>query len=184
MKLYKVVMDLSADVRIDLPEDALALLSILDDAGFEAWSVGGFVRDALLGRPCSDIDIACNAMWTDTKRACEQAGLRIHETGVAHGTITVICGDSAFEVTTFRSDGQYKDGRHPDSVTFVSLDRGGSCPQGFHHQRYGMATRPRSGGPLRGRGRYRARRYPCGWRPSPKVRRRCAAHPAGVPFQR
>ena len=113
-------MDLSADVRIDLPEDALALLSILDDAGFEAWSVGGFVRDALLGRPCSDIDIACNAMWTDTKRACEQAGLRIHETGVAHGTITVICGDSAFEVTTFRSDGQYKDGRHPDSVTFVS----------------------------------------------------------------
>ena len=111
---------MSADVRIDLPEDALALLSILDDAGFEAWSVGGFVRDALLGRPCSDIDIACNAMWTDTKRACEQAGLRIHETGVAHGTITVICGDSAFEVTTFRSDGQYKDGRHPDSVTFVS----------------------------------------------------------------
>ena len=120
MKLYKVVMDLSADVRIDLPEDALALLSILDDAGFEAWSVGGFVRDALLGRPCSDIDIACNAMWTDPKRACEQAGLRIHETGVAHGTITVICGDSVFEVTTFRSDGQYKDGRHPDSVTFVS----------------------------------------------------------------
>ena len=52
MMLYKVVMDLSADVRIDLPEDALALLSILDDAGFEAWSVGGFVRDALLGRPC------------------------------------------------------------------------------------------------------------------------------------
>ena len=49
--LYKVVMDLRADVRIDLPEDALALLSILDDAGFEAWAVGGFVRDALLGRP-------------------------------------------------------------------------------------------------------------------------------------
>ncbi len=113
-------MDLSADLRIDLPEDALALLSILDAAGFEAWAVGGFVRDALLGRACSDIDIACSAMWADTKRVCERAGLRTHETGVAHGTITVICGDSAFEVTTFRSDGQYKDGRHPDSVSFVS----------------------------------------------------------------
>ena len=78
------------------------------------------MRDALLGRACSDIDIACSAMWADTKRVCEQAGLRTHETGVAHGTITVICGDSAFEVTTFRSDGQYKDGRHPDSVSFVS----------------------------------------------------------------
>ena len=111
---------MSADLRIDLPEDALALLSILDAAGFEAWAVGGFVRDALLGRACSDIDIACSAMWADTKRVCEQAGLRTHETGVAHGTITVICGDSAFEVTTFRSDGQYKDGRHPDSVSFVS----------------------------------------------------------------
>ena len=113
-------MDLSADLRIELPEDALALLSILDTAGFEAWAVGGFVRDALLGRACSDIDIACSAMWADTKHVCEQAGLRTHETGVAHGTITVICGDSAFEVTTFRSDGQYKDGRHPDSVSFVS----------------------------------------------------------------
>ena len=59
-------------------------------------------------------------MWADTKRVCERAGLRTHETRVAHGTITVICGDSAFEVTTFRSDGQYKDGRHPDSVSFVS----------------------------------------------------------------
>ena len=113
-------MDLSADLRIELPEDALALLSILDTAGFEAWAVGGFVRDALLGRACSDIDIACSAMWADAKRVCERAGLRTHETGVAHGTITVICGDSAFEVTTFRSDGLYKDGRHPDSVSFVS----------------------------------------------------------------
>ena len=52
MNLYKVVMDLDADLRIDLPEDALALLSILDAAGFEAWAVGGFVRDALLGRAC------------------------------------------------------------------------------------------------------------------------------------
>ena len=94
---------MSADLRIDLPEDALALLSILDAAGFEAWAVGGFVRDALLGRACSDIDIACSAMWADTKRVCERAGLRTHETGVAHGTITVICGDSAFEVTTLGS---------------------------------------------------------------------------------
>ena len=67
-------MDLSADLRIELPEDALALLSILDTAGFEAWAVGGFVRDALLGRACSDIDIACSAMWADTKRVANRRG--------------------------------------------------------------------------------------------------------------
>ena len=84
--------------------------------------MGGFVRDALLGRACSDIDIACSAMWADTKRVCERGGAENppKKPGSPHGTITVICGDSAFEVTTFRSDGQYKDGRHPDSVSFVS----------------------------------------------------------------
>lgn len=104
---------------LDLPKTALRVLSVLDEAGYEAWAVGGFVRDALLGRPCSDVDIACSACWQDTKRVCEQAGMHTHETGVQHGTITVVCEDEAFEVTTFRSDGEYKDSRHPNSVRFV-----------------------------------------------------------------
>lgn len=105
---------------INLPDEALRLLTLLDDAGFEAWAVGGFVRDALLGRPGSDIDIACSAPWQQTKRVCEGAGLRTHETGVAHGTLTVICGEEAFEVTTFRTDGAYEDARHPTSVEFIN----------------------------------------------------------------
>ncbi len=102
-----------------LPDTALRVLSVLDDAGYEAWAVGGFVRDALLGRACSDIDIACSAPWQETQRVCELAGMRTHETGTQHGTLTVVCDDEAFEVTTFRTDGAYKDSRHPESVQFV-----------------------------------------------------------------
>ena len=102
-----------------LPDAALHVLNVLDDAGYESWVVGGFVRDALLGRTCSDIDIACSAAWQETQRVCELAGMHTHETGTQHGTLTVVCDDEAFEVTTFRADGAYKDSRHPESVQFV-----------------------------------------------------------------
>ena len=105
---------------IALPKEALILLNVLDAAGAQAWAVGGCVRDSLLGRPCSDVDIACSFLWEETKRVCEQAGMRVHETGTKHGTITVVCNDVAFEVTTFRTDGAYDDARHPRSVTFVN----------------------------------------------------------------
>ncbi len=105
---------------IDLPEHALTALSILEDAGHEAWVVGGFVRDALMGRPCNDVDIACSARWQHCQAAFEDAGCRTHETGTQHGTLTVIVGAHAIEVTTYRCDGAYSDGRHPDSVSFVS----------------------------------------------------------------
>lgn len=102
-----------------LPNEALKLLSILDDAGAEAWVVGGFVRDSLLKRGVSDIDVACSTPWQETKRICEGAGFATHETGTKHGTLTVIVDGMAFEVTTFRIDGIYKDGRHPESVSFT-----------------------------------------------------------------
>lgn len=103
-----------------LPDAAIRVVDILETGGFEAWFVGGFVRDALLGRPCSDIDIASNASWQQAQALFEAAGFKTHETGVAHGTLTVLVGNEAFEVTTYRRDGAYSDSRHPSSVEFVS----------------------------------------------------------------
>ena len=104
---------------ITLPSYALAALDVLEAAGFESWVVGGYVRDALLDRPSADIDIATQATWQDAQRAFEALGHRTHETGTAHGTLTVIVGEEALEVTTFRSDGDYADARHPKRVSFV-----------------------------------------------------------------
>ena len=112
---------ISSDVPlIPLDENARIALSVLEEGGFEAWLVGGCVRDALLGRPCSDIDIASNARWQEAQRLFEAQGFTTHETGVAHGTLTVVVNGQPFEVTTYRCDGSYKDSRHPDFVRFVS----------------------------------------------------------------
>lgn len=102
-----------------LPSPARTALAVLEDGGFEAWCVGGFVRDALLGRPIHDADIATAARWEEAERLFEAAGLRTHRTGVAHGTLTVMVDDAPLEVTTYRADGPYGDGRHPDAVSFV-----------------------------------------------------------------
>ena len=108
-----------AEVSIPVPPAARIALQTLEDEGFSAWIVGGYVRDALLGRPSNDIDIATRASWHETQEAFCAQGYRTHETGVKHGTVTVIVDDHAFEVTTFRNDGVYHDARHPDSVSFV-----------------------------------------------------------------
>ena len=102
-----------------VPYCAHRAIDILEDNGYEAWFVGGFVRDALLGRACSDIDIATNASWQEAARSFEAAGCHVHETGTKHGTITVVVEKSAFEVTTYRIDGTYSDGRHPSEVEFA-----------------------------------------------------------------
>ena len=104
---------------ISLPDHALIALRVLEEAGHEAWLVGGFVRDLVLGRECHDIDIACSAHWTETQRAFEAASYATHETGVKHGTLTVVIGEHAVEITSYRSDGSYEDGRHPSSISFV-----------------------------------------------------------------
>lgn len=111
---------------INIPDYALMLLSTLEGAGFEAWVVGGFVRDRLLGRESHDVDVATDAPWQDVQRVCEAAGFSTHETGVKHGTLTVVLPDTAdadskhaIEVTTYRTDGAYSDARHPENVSFV-----------------------------------------------------------------
>ena len=107
------------EANILLPNYALSALAALEAAGFEAWYVGGCVRDALLGREVNDYDIATSASWEDAERALIAYGFSVHRTGVKHGTITAVADGHALEITTYRADGAYSDGRHPDSVEFV-----------------------------------------------------------------
>ena len=109
--------------NIAIPAGGLLAIELLEDAGFEAWCVGGFVRDSIRRAPVHDLDIASSAPWQDAARVFRRAGLAVHETGTAFGTVTVIAGGSPIEVTTFRADGGYRDSRHPETVAFVgSID--------------------------------------------------------------
>lgn len=101
-----------------LPEGAAAILHRLNGAGYEAYVVGGCVRDTLLGREPKDFDICTSATPEQMRGAL--SGLRLVETGLKHGTLTVVIDRTPYEVTTFRVDGGYTDHRHPDGVTFVT----------------------------------------------------------------
>ena len=103
----------------ELPAYAAAVLRALEDAGFEAWAVGGWVRDALLGSASHDVDVCTAAPWQESERALLAAGLAVHRTGTQHGTVTAVSEGKPVEVTTYRVDGAYSDARHPDSVRFV-----------------------------------------------------------------
>lgn len=102
---------------LPLPDVAREALRILEESGGEAWSVGGCVRDALLERPVHDVDLATNLPWPLVQKAFRDEGWGTVETGVAHGTLTVVRDGEPLEITTYRCDGTYSDGRHPDAVT-------------------------------------------------------------------
>jgi len=103
-------------MEIRLPSWAEVALATLDGAGYEAYAVGGCVRDALLGRLLHDIDITTSATPEQVKAAF--VGYPVIETGIKHGTVTVLVEHNPLEITTYRSEGGYGDGRHPDEVTF------------------------------------------------------------------
>lgn len=99
---------------------AIEVCQILQYSGFQAYLVGGCVRDLLMGNKPKDWDIATNAKPEQTKNVFSMT--KTYDTGLQHGTITVSMGDTVedhFEVTTYRSEGEYSDGRRPDSVAFV-----------------------------------------------------------------
>lgn len=104
--------------NVTMPAGAERILCTLTAAGYEAYLVGGCVRDLLRGVPPQDWDICTSALPEETERCFPDR--RIVETGLKHGTVTVLDGEEAYEVTTFRSDGPYSDGRRPDRVRFVS----------------------------------------------------------------
>lgn len=102
-------------MEIRIPKDAKSIIDKLIGAGYEAYIVGGCVRDCLLGLKPDDWDITTNALPEQVKELFR----RTIDTGIEHGTVTVMIGDEGYEVTTYRTDGAYSDGRHPDKVTFV-----------------------------------------------------------------
>ena len=101
---------------IQLPEDVKAILHTLQSAGYEAYAVGGCIRDSILGREPEDWDITTSAKPEETKALF---GKTI-DTGIQHGTVTVMRHGRGYEVTTYRVDGEYEDGRHPKEVTFTA----------------------------------------------------------------
>ncbi len=103
---------------MQLPAYATKILHDLNRNGFEAYAVGGAVRDFLLGVTPDDIDITTNASPTQIMQVF--ADHTLIPTGLKHGTVTVLVDGTPCEITTYRTDGNYSDGRHPDSVSFTS----------------------------------------------------------------
>lgn len=102
-------------MRIELPDKVNTIIHTLQAHGYEAYAVGGCVRDCLLGRTPEDWDITTSAMPEETKALFPHT----FDTGIEHGTVTVLLDREGFEVTTYRVDGKYEDSRHPSQVTFV-----------------------------------------------------------------
>ena len=102
-------------MKIQLPEKVNQIIHTLQEHGYEAYAVGGCVRDSVLGRVPDDWDITTSATPQETKALFP----RTFDTGIEHGTITVLIEKDAFEVTTYRVDGKYEDSRHPSEVTFT-----------------------------------------------------------------
>ncbi|WP_092329844.1 CCA tRNA nucleotidyltransferase [Butyrivibrio sp. YAB3001] len=102
-------------MKINLPENVKKILDTMHEAGYEAYIVGGCVRDAILGRVPGDWDITTNAMPQEVKKLFR----RTIDTGLEHGTVTVMFGKEGYEITTYRIDGKYEDSRHPSEVTFT-----------------------------------------------------------------
>lgn len=103
-------------MRIEMPENANRIITTLEAAGYEAYIVGGCVRDAILGRIPGDWDITTSAKPEQVKALFK----RTIDTGIQHGTVTVMFGKEGYEVTTYRIDGEYSDHRRPDEVQFTS----------------------------------------------------------------
>ena len=105
-----------ADMVIELPKQVKQIIDTLQAHGYEAYAVGGCVRDAILGRTPQDWDITTSALPMQVKALFR----RTVDTGIQHGTVTVLLDKQGFEVTTYRVDGKYEDGRHPTEVSFTA----------------------------------------------------------------
>ena len=103
-------------MKITLPYKVEQIIRTIQGAGFDAYAVGGCIRDSILGRTPSDWDITTSARPEEVKKLFP----RTVDTGIRHGTVTVMIQKEGFEVTTYRIDGEYEDSRHPKEVTFTA----------------------------------------------------------------
>ena len=101
--------------KISIPHELIKMNSIFEEAGFEAYLVGGALRDTIMGKAAHDWDVATNATPEEVSRIFR----RVIPTGIKHGTVTVLFMKKQIEVTTFRTESEYSDGRHPDKVEFA-----------------------------------------------------------------
>ncbi|MBQ7100316.1 MAG: CCA tRNA nucleotidyltransferase [Clostridia bacterium] len=115
-------------MRIIIPENIISVMRLLEESGFEAYAVGGCVRDSLLGRRPYDWDVCTSALPEETLEVFKD--FRTIPTGIKHGTVTVIA-DSPVEITTFRIDGEYLDNRRPSQVSFTRTLADDLCRRDF-----------------------------------------------------
>ena len=117
-KKFIIIKD-RGDIFMRLPRDVKAILNRLNESGYEAYVVGGCVRDTLLGKEPKDYDICSNATPEQMQEIASKESIRLIETGLQHGTVTFHIGDENIEVTTYRTDGEYENHRKPKNVEFV-----------------------------------------------------------------
>ena len=106
------------DIGERISKQALITMEMLEDSGYEAYLVGGSLRDILMGREVHDFDVTSSAKPQEVMSVF--ADFKVIPTGLKHGTVTVLIEDEPIEITTFRSESGYSDGRHPDSVNFAA----------------------------------------------------------------
>lgn len=114
-----------------IPVDAVNLIDILNKHEYEAYLVGGCVRDMLLDTEPHDWDICTNAVPSQIINVLKSEGIEYYTVGIEFGTITALINDNAYEITTYRAESDYTDGRHPDAVTYVSDIHKDLCRRDF-----------------------------------------------------
>ena len=155
-------------MRFDIPAGARHILEMLIDAGYEAYLVGGCVRDQLRGVPSHDWDVCTSARPEETE-ACF-TGRRVIETGLKHGTVTVLEDGEAYEITTYRTEGPYSDRRRPDYVRFVSSLDMDLARRDFTMNAIAMGLNGELRDPFGGRADIRAHKIRCVGEPAQRFR--------------
>lgn len=108
------------EISIELPEDVKLIMDTFENMRYEIYVVGGCVRDSLLGKEVNDWDMCTNADPEEIISVCVNAGFKYLPTGLKHGTVSIVLNKKTYELTTYRIEGEYSDGRHPDKVNFTN----------------------------------------------------------------